>query len=60
MTHIPDQLVVRSVIDIVYSHSNLYSTERGGEVSGVFGALLNDILAHLLAIAWQLVDGQLS
>jgi hypothetical protein len=56
VAYVPDKLIGRSVVDIVYCHSNLYSTQRRGEVAGVSGTLLDDELSHLVAVARKLVN----
>lgn len=59
MAHIPHQLIVRGVIDVVYGDRKLHRAQTRGQVARIARTLLDDVLAQLAAVAWQLVDRQL-
>ena len=58
VTHIPDQLVVGSVEDIVDGHGQLHHAEAGTEVPRMLRGLLDDELPQLVAQLGQRPDGQ--
>jgi hypothetical protein len=58
MTHIPHELIFRSIIHIVYSNSELYRAEARCQMTRILRALLDDILTQLTTIARQLIHRQ--
>ena len=48
MPHVPDYLVVRSVIDIMQSHSEFDDAESGGEMPRMLADNLNDVPPQLV------------
>lgn len=56
MANIPNEFIVRCVVNVVYGNGEFYRTQTRGQVAGVARTLLDDVLAQLAAITRQLVD----
>jgi len=53
VSDIPDDLVIRCIIDIMKGDGKLYHPEAGTEVAGVAAYLVNDMLPELFTESHQ-------
>ena len=56
MPHIPHELILGRIEDIVQRRSQLHCTEARGQVTGIDRAGLDDVATQLLAIRGELLD----
>ena len=56
MAHVPHQLIVGGVIDVVKRNGELHHTKTRSQVTRVFRALLDDVLSKLVTIHLKLLD----
>ena len=56
MAYVPNNAVVRCVVNVVQGHGNLCDTKAGGQMAGIDRQFLDYVVAQLLTKLWQLVN----